>query len=148
MVPAGAAVAAQPPARSAPALPCGAARRGVDWSRYLAAAAAMPAMPQPPERAPVNPQPLRVRAPLLDRLVNLAGEVSITRSRLESELAQIRGSLGDLTDNLERLGRQLHDVTLRRADTQLESRRAAARAAAGSIRSSSTATPGCGNSPA
>ena len=129
MVPAGAAVAAQPPAESAPALPPAQPGEGVDWSRYLAAAAAMPAMPQPPERAPVNPQPLRVRAPLLDRLVNLAGEVSITRSRLESELAQIRGSLGDLTDNLERLGRQLHDVTLQ-ADTQLESRQAAARAAA------------------
>ncbi|MFM2348660.1 MAG: hypothetical protein RL654_3413, partial [Pseudomonadota bacterium] len=102
---------------------------GIDWRPYLATVATLPAMPQPPERAPVNPQPLRVRAPLLDRLVNLAGEVSITRSRLESELAQIRGSLGDLTDNLERLGRQLHDVTLQ-ADTQLESRQAAARAAA------------------
>ncbi|MGR6807938.1 Hpt domain-containing protein [Sphaerotilus natans] len=128
--PAGAeAAAAPPPAESAPVLPPAQPGEGVDWSRYLAAAAAMPAMPQPPERAPVNPQPLRVRAPLLDRLVNLAGEVSITRSRLESELAQIRGSLGDLTDNLERLGRQLHDVTLQ-ADTQLESRQAAARAAA------------------
>jgi chemosensory pili system protein ChpA (sensor histidine kinase/response regulator) len=105
------------------------AGEGLDWRRYLSSARALPVMPAQPERAPVNPQPLRVRAPLLDRLVNLAGEVSITRSRLESELAQIRGSLGDLTDNLERLGRQLHDVTLQ-ADTQLESRQAAARAAA------------------
>ena len=101
----------------------------LDWSAWLADAAALPATPAPVDRSPVNPQPLRVRAPLLDRLVNLAGEVSITRSRLESELGQIRGSLGDLTDNLERLGRQLHDVTLQ-ADTQLESRKEAARAAA------------------
>ena len=46
---------------------------------------------------------VRVRAPLLDRLVNQAGEVSITRSRIESDVGQIKGSLGDLTDNLERL---------------------------------------------
>ena len=34
-------------------------------------------------------RPVRVRAPLLDRLVNQAGEVSITRSRIESEVGQI-----------------------------------------------------------
>jgi chemosensory pili system protein ChpA (sensor histidine kinase/response regulator) len=43
-----------------------------------------------------------VRAPLLDRLVNQAGEVSITRSRIESACAD-QASLGDLTENLERL---------------------------------------------
>ena len=36
---------------------------------------------------------VRVRAPLLDRLVNQAGEVSITRSRIESDVGQIKGSL-------------------------------------------------------
>jgi chemosensory pili system protein ChpA (sensor histidine kinase/response regulator) len=97
----------------------------IDWTRFMSAAAPEP---HAPERAPVVAQPVRVRAPLLDRLVNLAGEVSITRSRLEAEVAQIRGSLVDLTDNLERLNRQLHDVALQ-AETQLESRREAARAA-------------------
>ena len=109
------------------ALPDGVAGT-IDWSAFLARPSAPP-VPVAERGAVVNPQPLRVRAPLLDRLVNLAGEVSITRSRLEAEIGQIRGSLGDLTDNLERLNQQLHDVTLQ-ADTQLESRKEAARAAA------------------
>jgi chemosensory pili system protein ChpA (sensor histidine kinase/response regulator) len=71
--------------------------------------------------------PVRVRPQLLDRLVNLAGEVSITRARLESEVGQIRGSLIDLGDNLDRLNQQLRDVALQ-AETQLESRMEAARA--------------------
>jgi chemosensory pili system protein ChpA (sensor histidine kinase/response regulator) len=99
----------------------------IDWSRFTVPPAGVPATPA--ERVVLNPQPVRVRAALLDRLVNLAGEVSITRSRLDAEVGHIRSSLGDLTDNLERLSRQLHDVTLQ-ADTQLESRREAARAAA------------------
>jgi chemosensory pili system protein ChpA (sensor histidine kinase/response regulator) len=99
----------------------------IDWSRFVAPPGGTPA--KPTERVVLNPQPVRVRAALLDRLVNLAGEVSITRSRLDAEVGHIRSSLGDLTDNLERLSRQLHDVTLQ-ADTQLESRREAARAAA------------------
>ncbi|MEY2873677.1 MAG: hypothetical protein RLZZ373_1048 [Pseudomonadota bacterium] len=99
----------------------------IDWSRFIAPPGSTPVTPT--ERVVLNPQPVRVRAALLDRLVNLAGEVSITRSRLDAEVGHIRNSLGDLTDNLERLSRQLHDVTLQ-ADTQLESRREAARAAA------------------
>jgi chemosensory pili system protein ChpA (sensor histidine kinase/response regulator) len=127
--------------RPAPPLPGAAARAAttapvplpintagtIDWSRFIAPEGSAPAMPT--ERVVLNPQPVRVRAALLDRLVNLAGEVSITRSRLDAEVGHIRSSLGDLTDNLERLSRQLHDVTLQ-ADTQLESRREAARAAA------------------
>ena len=34
---------------------------------------------------------IRVRSQLLDRMVNQAGEVMITRSRLEVELNQLRG---------------------------------------------------------
>ena len=61
---------------------------------------------------------VRVRAPLLDRLVNQAGEVSITRARIESDVGQIKGSLSDLTDNLERLRHQLRDIELQ-AETQI-----------------------------
>ena len=99
----------------------------IDWARFLGS---LPASRQVTlDRSPASTQPVRVRAPLLDRLVNLAGEVSITRTRLEAEIGQIRGSLADLTDNLERLNQQLHDVALQ-AETQLESRMEAARAAA------------------
>ncbi|MEY8876759.1 MAG: Hpt domain-containing protein, partial [Leptothrix sp. (in: b-proteobacteria)] len=99
----------------------------IDWARFVAESP--PSTAQPAERTQTGTQMVRVRAPLLDRLVNLAGEVSITRSRLEAEVGSIRSSLVDLTDNLERLNQQLRDVGLQ-ADTQLESRREAARAAA------------------
>jgi len=69
---------------------------------------------------------VRVRPQLLDRLVNHAGEVSITRTRLQSQVGQIRGSLTDLTDNLDRLRQQLRDIELQ-AETQVTTRMEAAR---------------------
>ncbi|MBT9466957.1 Hpt domain-containing protein [Hydrogenophaga sp.] len=69
---------------------------------------------------------VRVRPELLDRLVNQAGEVMITRSRMESELVTLRGSLKDLTGNLDRLRGQLRDIELQ-AETQMQSRLAQAR---------------------
>ena len=69
---------------------------------------------------------IRVRSQLLDRMVNQAGEVMITRSRLEVELSQLRGSLGDMSDNLNRLRQQLRDIELQ-AETQMQSRLAQAK---------------------
>ena len=98
----------------------------IDWSRFKAGpSAALPVV----ERAPSSMAAVRVRAPLLDRLVNQAGEVSITRARIESDVGQIKGSLVDLTDNLERLRRQLRDLELQ-AESQISSRMEAAKASA------------------
>ncbi len=69
---------------------------------------------------------IRVRSQLLDRMVNQAGEVMITRSRLEVELNQLRGSLGDMNDNLNRLRQHLRDIELQ-AETQMQSRLAQAK---------------------
>ena len=69
---------------------------------------------------------IRVRSQLLDRMVNQAGEVMITRSRLETELNQLRGSLGDMSDNLSRLRQHLRDIELQ-AETQMQSRLAQAK---------------------
>lgn len=82
-------------------------------------------------RAPIPVQvragaAVRVRPELLDRLVNQTGEVMITRSRMESELVTLRGSLKDLTGNLDRLRQQLRDIELQ-AETQMQSRLAQAR---------------------
>jgi chemosensory pili system protein ChpA (sensor histidine kinase/response regulator) len=66
-------------------------------------------------------QAVRVRSQLLDRLVNQAGEVMITRSRLEAELKQLRSSLSDLSGNLDRLRTQLRDIELQ-AESQMQSR--------------------------
>ncbi|HAL37178.1 MAG TPA: hybrid sensor histidine kinase/response regulator, partial [Polaromonas sp.] len=71
---------------------------------------------------------VRVRSQLLDRMVNQAGEVMITRSRLEAELAQLRGSLNDMNGNLNRLRQQLRDIELQ-AETQMQSRLAQAKEA-------------------
>jgi chemosensory pili system protein ChpA (sensor histidine kinase/response regulator) len=97
----------------------------IEWGRFRGGAAS--ALP-PVEKTAVTGGAVRVRAPLLDRLVNHAGEVSITRSRIESDVNQIKGSLGDLTENLERLRRQLRDLELQ-AETQITSRMEAAKAA-------------------
>lgn len=71
-------------------------------------------------------QAVRVRSQLLDRLVNQAGEVMITRSRLEVELKQLRGSLSDLTGNLDRLRAQLREIEVQ-AESQMQSRMAQAK---------------------
>ncbi len=78
-----------------------------------------------PARQAAN-QAVRVRSQLLDRLVTQAGEVMITRSRLESELKQLRGSLGDLTGNLDRLRTQLREIEVQ-AESQMQSRMAQAK---------------------
>ena len=93
----------------------------IDWARF---SAINPSRAQRVvEAAAGNPATatVRVKAPLLDRLVNQAGEVSITRSRLESDVTQMRVSLRELTENLDRLRRQLRDIELQ-ADTQIASR--------------------------
>jgi len=98
----------------------------IDWSRFTRVERATV---RPADRnQAANQSSVRVRAPLLDRLVNQAGEVSITRSRIESGVGQIKGSLGDLTENLERLRGQLRDIELQ-GEVQMTSRLEAAKAA-------------------
>ena len=71
-------------------------------------------------------QSVRVRAQLLDRLVNQAGEVMITRSRLEARLDQMRSSMADLSGNLERLRQQLREIEVQ-SESQMQSRMALAK---------------------
>ncbi|KRA46813.1 Hpt domain-containing protein [Pseudoxanthomonas sp. Root630] len=58
---------------------------------------------------------VRVRADLLDRLVNHAGEVAIYRARLEQQLGAFRGAMAEL----DRTNIRLHDQ-LRRLDLETE----------------------------
>jgi chemosensory pili system protein ChpA (sensor histidine kinase/response regulator) len=69
---------------------------------------------------------LRVATDVLDRLVNEAGEIMIGRSRVQGSLAAARGSLAELSANLERLRLQLRDMELQ-TETQMQSRLALAR---------------------
>jgi chemosensory pili system protein ChpA (sensor histidine kinase/response regulator) len=98
----------------------------IDWSRFSAASGAATAVVSVSPAAS-SQSAVRVRSQLLDRLVSHAGEVSITRSRIESDVAQLKSALGDLTENLERLRRQLRDIELQ-AETQITSRMEAAKA--------------------
>ena len=68
---------------------------------------------------------LRVRAGLIDRLVNDAGELSIARSRIEGEMRGLKESLLDLTENVIRLRRQLREIEIQ-AESQMQSRTAMA----------------------
>ncbi|QCP14740.1 response regulator [Pseudoduganella umbonata] len=81
--------------------------------------------------APAAQVPLvRVRADILDRLVNQAGEVAITRSRLENEVGALRTALADFEDNLGKLRQQLREVEMQ-AESQLASQAASRLSAQG-----------------
>jgi chemosensory pili system protein ChpA (sensor histidine kinase/response regulator) len=100
--------------------------RTIDWGRFPAAEAAAVALAEP---AAAAGGAVRVRAGLLDRLVNQAGEVSIARARIDADVKQMQAALGELTDSLDRMRRQLRDIELQ-AETQIGSRIEAAKAAA------------------
>ena len=108
----------------------GTALAEIDWSRFATADGAVAR--KPADRAQATQSAVRVRAPVLDRLVNQAGEVSITRSRIETGVSQIKTSLGDLTENLERLRAQLRDIEFH-GEVQMTSRLEAAKAASQSF---------------
>jgi chemosensory pili system protein ChpA (sensor histidine kinase/response regulator) len=99
----------------------------VDWSQFVGQDAreleAADAAPLVGAQAMV-----RVRANLLDRLAAQAGEVSIRRARMESELSQMKTALLELDDNLERLRTQLRELEVQ-AEAQISSRQEQAKAA-------------------
>jgi chemosensory pili system protein ChpA (sensor histidine kinase/response regulator) len=86
-----------------------------------AQAAAPEALPAQQEQPAVRAPLVRVRADILDRLVNQAGEVSITRSKLETQVGSLKSALADFSDNLGRLRRQLREVEMQ-AESQIASR--------------------------
>ncbi|TMH22180.1 MAG: response regulator [Betaproteobacteria bacterium] len=64
---------------------------------------------------------LRVRADIVDRLVNEAGEVAIARSRIEGEMRSLKAAMQELTDNVARLRAQLREIEIQ-AESQMQSR--------------------------
>ncbi|HTW38060.1 MAG TPA: Hpt domain-containing protein [Steroidobacteraceae bacterium] len=73
-------------------------------------------LPVPPGREPVAPadrqEMARVDAELLDQLLNIAGEVSISRARLEQQLGSIDFNLGELSRTVTRLKEQLRKLEI------------------------------------
>jgi chemosensory pili system protein ChpA (sensor histidine kinase/response regulator) len=64
---------------------------------------------------------LRVRADIIDRLVNEAGEVSITRSRIDAELRALKANLLELTASVLRLRTQVREIEIQ-GESQIQSR--------------------------
>ena len=95
--------------------------RDIDWSRFADAAEVAPGS----ENLAIGQALVRVRGSLLERMATQAGEVSIRRARMESELVQMKGALLDLDDNLERLRTQLRELDLQ-AEAQMHAQQEAA----------------------
>jgi chemosensory pili system protein ChpA (sensor histidine kinase/response regulator) len=125
----GEAASAATPGRPRPEL---APTTQIDWGRFAHGPATAAANDQKPATERPGAGVVRVRGGLLDRLVNQAGEVSITRARLDADVRQLQASLNELTDSLDRLRRQLRDIELQ-AETQLASRLEQAKAASASF---------------
>jgi chemosensory pili system protein ChpA (sensor histidine kinase/response regulator) len=69
---------------------------------------------------------LRVRSDVVDRLVNDAGEISVARSRIETELRGFKENLLELTNSVSRLRQQLREVEIH-AEGQMQARVSLAR---------------------
>jgi len=79
------------------------------------------ATPKSTRQSERKTQFLRMRADVLDRLINEAGEVSIMRSRMDREMQNFKQSSTDLTDSISRLRTYLRELEIE-AETQLQSR--------------------------
>ncbi|WP_461057678.1 hybrid sensor histidine kinase/response regulator, partial [Silanimonas algicola] len=64
---------------------------------------------------------VRIRADLLDKLVNYAGEVAIYRARLEQQLGAFRGNLNELEQTTSRIRDQLRRLEIE-TEAQIASR--------------------------
>jgi chemosensory pili system protein ChpA (sensor histidine kinase/response regulator) len=115
------------PVAAAPAVP---AKAAAPQSAAAPETPAAPAPQKPEQRAGTQAEQelaaasramLRVRADLIDRLVNEAGEVSIARSRIEGDLRAIKGALFEFTENVNRMRAQLRDIEIQ-AESQMQSR--------------------------
>jgi chemosensory pili system protein ChpA (sensor histidine kinase/response regulator) len=92
-------------------------------------AAAEPPLPAAPAMAAVEPPVeaeagqralLRVRADIIDRLANEAGEVSIARARVEGELRSLKANLLELTNSVIRLRREVRELEIQ-GESQIQS---------------------------
>ena len=119
--PAAAPSAAAPsaPAQAAPQADAAAAPRAAPTT--AAPKAEAPGKPAEQDPTAATRAVLRVRADLIDRLVNEAGEVSIARSRIEGDLRSIKSALFELTENVNRLRAQLREIEIQ-ADGQIQAR--------------------------
>jgi chemosensory pili system protein ChpA (sensor histidine kinase/response regulator) len=75
----------------------------------------------PPELRDARAALLRVNADLVDQFVNEAGELSITRSRIEGEMDAFRRALGELSESVSRMRAQIREIEIS-SEGQMQSR--------------------------
>ena len=129
--------AARPPAASRPGMPEAAIPIAVVVPPPVAPAIVPPGGSRPivvplPPRAPAGAGGdttetdlgqralLRVRADMIDRLVNEAGEVAITRARIDGELRALKANLLELTSSVIRLRAQVREIEIQ-GESQIQS---------------------------
>ncbi|MDE2359882.1 MAG: Hpt domain-containing protein [Betaproteobacteria bacterium] len=112
------AIAGAGASESPPAIPAGSATRGAG------AIVERRRTPRPRDVEIGARAMLRVRADIVDRLVNEAGEVAIARARVEGELRALKANLLELTSSVIRLRGQVREIELQ-AETQIQSRMSA-----------------------
>jgi chemosensory pili system protein ChpA (sensor histidine kinase/response regulator) len=107
---------APPPSSQEPELPAEAAAAETAASEGAADDVLAAPQPVPPGREPVaapeRQEMARVDAELLDKLLNISGEASIARSRLEQQLGSIDFNLGELSRTVTRLKEQLRSLEI------------------------------------
>lgn len=83
----------------------------------------VPAEAENRRKAPrIQQEIVRVRAELLDNLVNYAGEVSIYRSRVEQQIGSFRSSIDEMDQTVNRLREQVRQFDID-TEAQIESRK-------------------------
>ncbi|MFA6061515.1 MAG: Hpt domain-containing protein [Gallionella sp.] len=97
-----------------------ASRQVEDAAEEFTTGAELPSLHVGAERAQVASM-LRVRSDVVDRLVNQAGEISVARSRMETELRAFKEGLMELTGSVTRLRKQLREVEIQ-AESQIQAR--------------------------
>jgi chemosensory pili system protein ChpA (sensor histidine kinase/response regulator) len=117
VAPAVAAEATTPRAEEAPAPP----KLPMVTPRASAAPAAADAASPLAEADAGQRAQLRVRADMIDRLVNEAGEVAIARARVEGELRSLKTNLLELTGSVIRLRSQVREIEIQ-GESQIQSR--------------------------
>ena len=72
----------------------------------------LPPVAEPRKSSRVRSEQVRVRADLLDNMVNYAGEINIYRARMEQQVSDYRYNLGELDQTIGRLREQLRQVEI------------------------------------
>ena len=102
--------------KARPAAPVPGAIPGTEYGSGLRSGNAGPAQVQHLAARRTGPQEVvKVSAELLEELVNLAGETSISRSRMEQQVSDLSGSIEEMDSTIQRLQEQL-----RRLDIETE----------------------------